>query len=328
MIYCAKCKTSNPPDATVCLHCSADLLPPPNQMSKTSFLFFALGLFVLLPGGIAYLILSAKEPAVFLKWIAYILIGIAVIAFIGTMMATFGKKAPDSAAVTHEHYATRARRHISLDAGQALADFNKALEMAPKEKQLALRMERFPLYEKLEMFTELAEELKMLIPTAKRQTKNFKGVEQHNMKIAIRDLYTKLEETYKRLGNETEVARTHLAFTYYAQAHQKDLYTGGLSDSSKNLVSVLGGDGDAFAVGFDSKGGTGMMDLFFQDERKKMVAAGQVKAVGFCPECDKEQELDGNLNCPVSPKHKKLRNIRFFVPGDENVKDEVEEKEE
>jgi len=123
-------------------------LPSEGIGSRLKHFFVGL-IFVLIPAIPAYFIFRAEMPHPILKWIGYFLIAIAVIIFVITIMFTISKT------VIEEQYAIRARRHIKLDTQQALADFAKALELAPQTNRIRYLKERATLYGNLGMKDEL-----------------------------------------------------------------------------------------------------------------------------------------------------------------------------
>lgn len=144
MIHCDKCKTVNPPEQRYCLTCHRDLLP------GTSFLVRILS-FILMLGIAAF--------SVWILWKMYqaedvpdlgcfvsspIWWGLlAVVMPIAGLVFLF-KRTP-----IHERYLDRAKRHLTLDQEQALADMNEALRLAPDKARASILKERGKLLDSL-----------------------------------------------------------------------------------------------------------------------------------------------------------------------------------
>jgi tetratricopeptide (TPR) repeat protein len=149
MIHCQKCKTQNPPTQATCSNCGADLLPAEGIGSRLGTFLIITVVFVLLPAIPVYFIFRAETPHPILKWIGYFLIAVAVVMFIFAFFNAIRKTS------IHERYAIRARRHIKLDTQQSLADFAKALELAPQTERIPLLKERAAIYKDLGMMQEM-----------------------------------------------------------------------------------------------------------------------------------------------------------------------------
>ena len=148
MVHCQKCKTRNPPAQATCSNCGADLLPAEGIGSRLST-FIAGIIVMLIPAIPAYFIFRPETPHPILKWIGYFLIAAAVSIF-GYFTYMTLRKTP-----IHERYAIRARRHIKLDTQQTLADFAKALDLAPQTERPPFLKERAAIYGNLGMKQEL-----------------------------------------------------------------------------------------------------------------------------------------------------------------------------
>ena len=109
---------------------------------------------------------------------------------------------------------------------------------------------------------------------------------------------------YKKLGMEEEETRDRLAYTSAEGA-----YSGG-----SGLAGIFGADKDAY------------VSTRAKDERKKMMAEGKIKALGYCLKCVRVVELNEKLRCPQH-KSPKPKIMRFVIPADaEKVKPEIEEE--
>jgi hypothetical protein len=98
---------------------------------------------------------------------------------------------------------------------------------------------------------------------------------------------------YEKLGMEEEATRDELDYTSAEGA-----YGGG-----RGAARFFGADDDAYAAG---RG---------EDDRKAMVAAGRVKALGYCSKCGSVVELNPKLRCP-DHKSPKPKAVRFVLPDE------------
>lgn len=98
---------------------------------------------------------------------------------------------------------------------------------------------------------------------------------------------------YEKLGMEKEATRDELDYTSAEGA-----YAGG-----RGFARFFGADDDTYAAGVG------------EEDRKKMVAAGRVKALGYCSKCGSVVELNPKLRCPdhTSPKPKA---VKFVLPDE------------
>lgn len=98
---------------------------------------------------------------------------------------------------------------------------------------------------------------------------------------------------YTQLGKEDQAVEDRLAYTYSEGAYEDE----------SSFVRMFGADKDAF------------VSSSVKDERKRMLAEGKIKAVGFCKVCGKALELTEKLKCPDHPKAKP-QDITYVVPRD------------
>ena len=98
---------------------------------------------------------------------------------------------------------------------------------------------------------------------------------------------------HEKLGMEEEATRDELDYT-----SSEGAYGGG-----RGVARFFGADDDVYAAG---RG---------EDDRKAMVAAGRVKALGYCSKCGTVVELNPKLRCPehTSPKPKA---VKFVLPDE------------
>jgi hypothetical protein len=246
MVHCPKCQAENSSAENRCSQCGAGLLPGKGipERLKSAGGGLAAGLF---GAALIYVFSQMEEPPPCCLSPEKLALGVVILPIMGIVDAV--RKPP-----LHERYVMRARRHVDMDPEQAVADFGRALELAPEKTRAALLKERAALYEKL--------------------------------------------------GMEEESVRDQLAYTLTPGAHEEDFGT--------SVVKMLGGDAGVYAAGAS------------KDERKRLVSEGKIKALGYCPTCQEVVELDGDLRCPVAPKHAKPRAVRFVMPDQvEGARQEV-----
>lgn len=162
----------------------------------------------------------------------------AAIASLITGIASALKKTP-----VYIRYENRAIRHQEGEPQTSIADFTKALELAPEKYRAKILKSRAALYTKLE--------------------------------------------------RDEEATEDQLAYTY----------SGGAFEDTSSFVKLIGGDKDTY------------VSSAIKDERKRMLASGKIKAIGFCKACGHAVELNEKLKCALHPKLK-LQNITFVTPKD------------
>lgn len=146
MVYCAKCKKENKTESDVCEYCEASLLPGENIQDRIGNL--AVGILGgIIAGGISYFLFThpeiseTSELCLLTSPAAWLFAAVAVPV---SSVALALRRTPE-----FTKYENRAKRHKDLDPEQAVADFSKALEMAPEKEKARLLKERGALYEKL-----------------------------------------------------------------------------------------------------------------------------------------------------------------------------------
>lgn len=132
-VICPKCGTRNSPAQEVCSQCSADLLPG-RSIGERARRFGISMLFIVLA-----VLLSRVQGLQCLVWLSLILA-----AFLGGGLVWAFGRTPQ-----YEKYVKRAQRHIEAEPEQALADFTKALELAPEKEQAKIFQQRAEICEKL-----------------------------------------------------------------------------------------------------------------------------------------------------------------------------------
>jgi hypothetical protein len=143
-VICPKCQAQNSPDRTTCSQCGAKLLPGRGILERIGY--FAGGIVLVAAFvGLAWLFLQMEMAEALPPCCAspVPLVLMALSGLVGTLRLAFGR-VPE-----YEKYVERARRHIEPVPEQALADFTKALELAPEKKQADILKQRGELYSKL-----------------------------------------------------------------------------------------------------------------------------------------------------------------------------------
>ena len=146
MITCTKCQEENPPELTACQKCGHTLLPGESFTDRlVVFIGGILGMGISI--GMTYLLGKNPEFAETSQCCLFTrpeiwLIGIVAFPIMGIMGLL--RKTPE-----YSRYAKRANRHLEIDPEQALADFSKALMLAPEKEKANLLKQRSALYAKL-----------------------------------------------------------------------------------------------------------------------------------------------------------------------------------
>jgi hypothetical protein len=142
MVTCEKCKTVNPPAQRHCSNCQRDLLPGMGFLVR--FLGFLLCLAIaVFSAWVVWRIYKAEHfpdlGYVFTSPIWWALMAL-ILPFAG--LSFLLRRTPD-----HERYFERAKRHVTIDKDQALADFNEAVRLAPEKGRVTILKERAKLLE-------------------------------------------------------------------------------------------------------------------------------------------------------------------------------------
>jgi predicted nucleic acid-binding Zn ribbon protein len=144
MITCDKCKTVNPPDQRHCSKCQRDLLPGTGFWVRFVGFLFSLAVSAFAAWVVWRMYKAESLPdlgCVFTSPIWWALIAL-VLPIAGFVLMV--KRTPD-----YERYLERAKRHITIDKAQAMADFNQAVILAPEKAKAGILKERVKLLEAL-----------------------------------------------------------------------------------------------------------------------------------------------------------------------------------
>ena len=151
MIHCQKCKTVNAPDREKCQSCGTSLLPGRGAGARIGGLLAGLAFGALSVFIVVRIFEGAEMPDLGCAFTSPVYWIIAAVGspLIGLVYAL--QRTP-----AHETYSERAKRHLALDAEQALADFNQALQLAPEKQKSAILKERAKLLQTLGLAQDAA----------------------------------------------------------------------------------------------------------------------------------------------------------------------------
>jgi RNA polymerase subunit RPABC4/transcription elongation factor Spt4 len=149
MVTCDRCKTVNPPTQKRCQNCQRDLLPGRSAWVRLGVLIVSLAL-----GAFGAFILVKMAQGADLPdlgcaftspvyWVIFT-IGVPLLGLVYALQRT----------PAHEKFVDRAKRHLSIDPAQALADLSKALNLAPEKQKTAILKERAKLLAAMDRMTE------------------------------------------------------------------------------------------------------------------------------------------------------------------------------
>jgi ribosomal protein L40E len=276
-IHCQKCKHENAPNAQKCSRCGTNLLPGAGLGER----FGVLGCSIILA-----VTSFALAFLVFIKTDVKLLLGLILF---GVLMLGFGffwsvRKTP-----RYERYETRAKRHVSLDLRQAIADYGSAIDLAPEAKAFDLLRERAKLYQKLGMTIEARADWQLALDNInKRIAKS---------KTPVIDQKKQRAEIYKNLGMEDEYAMEMLQYTI----------------EKEKTFKFKSGD---IAMGMEEgvkKGTEDAKRKELQQLRAEIMNNHKYGIVGQCKQCRSIVEINHLLECANNPKHHKITNISPII---------------
>lgn len=145
MIHCDNCKSINPPEGQTCQNCGKTLLPGTGIAARIGMLIVSLGVAVF---GIWILVGYFQGKDVILN------LGCALSSpffwmLLVAVMTVSGFSFALKGTALYNRYLERGKRHVGLDQKQALADFTKALELAPEKNRAPILKERAILLERM-----------------------------------------------------------------------------------------------------------------------------------------------------------------------------------
>jgi ribosomal protein L40E len=271
-IHCQKCKHENAPGAKKCSQCGTDLLPGAGIGQRLGVLGSSLFLAVI---SFFAAFLFFKYNA---EWGGKDLIFLLGLIGFGVLLFGFGilwslRKTP-----LHERYEIRAKRHVSLNPQQAIADYGAAINSAPKPLAFDYLLERAKLSEKQGM-------------TMEARTDWQYALENINARLAKPkapvDLKKQRAEIKKNLGIEDEYAMEMLQYTIekentfkFKRGHIAEGWEEGLKQGSEDFQRQE-----------------------LQKLRAEIMKNHKYGVVGQCKKCKSIVDLDARLDCTNNPKH-------------------------
>jgi hypothetical protein len=309
-IYCPKCKVENSSTATRCLSCDANLLPGESIRGR----LITFGILILVSIGLVYLVyilyIKSSVPLPDLPFInPVVLSGAAVLAFFTAIFQAL-RRTP-----AHVKYENRSQQHVSLNLRQALADINQAMDLAPEKQQGKLLRQRAEIYEKMGLADEAARDRLTLItsPDAYKS----EGDALAMLTGADADAY----RASRRSGQIDTLLQAGKAKVvgYCPQCKQViELNT----DKRCLLHPKVKGRDVEYVIPADALAGKLVVmqkwesrQLQVAKQLTDLLAAGQARAVGYCPRCRAPAELDDQRYCSVHPKIK-AREVQYVLPRD------------
>lgn len=207
-----------------------------------------------------------------------------------------------------ERYERRAFRYEDIDPEQALADHDRAVELAPAVLRVRALSKRAALYERLGMTQAVEVDRRQMIDGLTEKIAAASGEVRADMVDDRAALYERLGDAQRAATDRREATRVRLEATFTAEAKASD-------KGKKAGLFVAGGDA-VFAEGFARSTRTDA-----PQKRLRMVADGSVQASAFCRKCGSEVRAtaapDGRtklrLTCPAGHKTKHLKDIVYAV---------------
>ena len=216
-------------------------------------------------------------------------------------------------------YENRAKRHINLNAWQALDDFNRAMDLAEDKEQGNLIKQRVEVYKKLGL-TEQAERDYLALATSPGAYKDagewiaaLTGADAESISSGVRSSQNTMllqSGKAKAVGyceqcGDAVVLNTDLR----CQTHPK-----------KKVKEV------EFVIPSDVVVGKLTVLQKVESRSKKLSAkitdlldSGKARAIGYCRRCKAVVQLDSNRQCPTHPKVKG-QYVLFVIAGNEAEK--------
>jgi ribosomal protein L40E len=152
MIHCQKCNQQNAPEAQKCSQCGANLLPGAGIKERLGLLGCLVVAGILIPV-LALLILPRLAVGNILDNL--ILMGMILLSIVaGIVFILLGISMAVGKTPVYDRYKRRAERHVDIDPQQAIADYGKAIELAPEAIAFDLLSARARLYQKQGMTEE------------------------------------------------------------------------------------------------------------------------------------------------------------------------------
>jgi tetratricopeptide (TPR) repeat protein len=282
IIYCQKCNHENPPNALKCQNCGKNLLPGVGASQRVAILISAI--FIATLSIVAAILIYRFKPEIGGKDLLYLLalIGFGAFILLFGLILTFRKTA------LHERYEMRAKRHVSSNPWQAIADLSSAINMAPQIQAFDYLLERAKLHQELGKKAE-----------AKADWQH--ALENINQRIAVPkssiDLFKQRAEIFDYLGMEDEYALQMLEYTIEKEKTFKT--------KRKDI-----------AMGWEEglkKGSEDMQRQELEKLRTEIMTNQRYKIIGHCKKCRLMVDLNARLECTNNAKHQKITDIRPII---------------
>ncbi len=165
MIHCDKCKTVNPPDQPQCRNCHRNLLPGTGAGMRLFVFLLSLAVTAFGVWVLYRMIKGLSMPDLGCMFTSPVFWGLLVLVTPFSGLAYALGKTP-----MHERYLDRAKRHLTLDRDQALADLNHALTIAPEKSRGPILRERAKLLEAMGQTTEATRDRIALLDANQHET--------------------------------------------------------------------------------------------------------------------------------------------------------------
>jgi hypothetical protein len=310
-IHCHKCKLENPPTALRCQNCGVNLLPSEGIGQR-------LASFVTLMAGSAllgylfyrfYIQVPGSAPDIILCNVGA-LAGGAIVCFVMAFVFLL-RKTP-----AYLKYENRAKRHVSLNAWQALDDFNRAIDLAEDKEQGNLIKQRVEVYKKLGL-TEKAERDYLALATSSGAYKGagewiaaLTGADAETISSGVRTSQNALllkSGKAKAVGYCEQCGDAVMLNTdLRCQTHLK-----------KKVKEV------EFVIPSDVLVGKLTVLQKMEPRSKKLSAKitelldlGKARAIGYCKRCKAVVQLDSSRQCTTHP-NVKGQYVQFVIAGNE-----------
>jgi hypothetical protein len=187
-----------------------------------------------------------------------------------------------------ERYETRAKRHVSLNTWQAIADYGSAIKTAQPTPAFDYMLERAKLYQGLGKMAEARSDWQLALENI-----NARMVVP---KVSV-DLIKKRAEIYKDLGMQDEYAMQILSFTIEKEKTFK----------TKRSDVAMGWE-EGLLKGSDDSSRQELDKI-----RAETLANPKYRIVGQCKNCHSVVNLSATLECTNNAKHKKITDIYPIV---------------
>jgi len=282
IIYCQKCNHENPTNALKCQNCGKNLLPGVGASQRVAILISAI--FIATLSVVAAILIYRFKPEIGGKDLLYLLalIGFGAFILLFGLILTFRKTA------LHERYEMRAKRHVSSNPWQAIADLSSAINMAPQIQAFDYLLERAKLYQGLGKNAEARADWQH-------------ALENINQRIAVPkssiDLFKQRAEIFDYLGMEDEYALQMLEYTIEKEKTFKT--------KRKDI-----------AMGWEEglkKGSEDMQRQELEKLRTEIMTNQRYKIIGQCKKCRSMVDLNARLECTNNAKHQKITDIRPII---------------